>query len=123
MVSVPPFLLRRLYVRGSLRNNSHGLEFQLLNKLGTGYARRVLPVSVDGQEFPLESCAFSVDGTQVPFPEVSAETPFTLDMNRATTVTVAGPRLTSEPHTIDMAFEVAGLGVLHFDFTDVPSDE
>ena len=38
MISVPAFLLRRLYVKGSLRNAAGGFEFQMKNGLGSGYA-------------------------------------------------------------------------------------
>ncbi len=122
MVTIPGFLLRRLYVRGSLRNVDHGVQFQLLNRLGAGYARRLLPLALDGREVPLEQCSFTVDGQDFSFEVVSAETPFTLDLDKATTITISDASLTSEPHTIGMGFEVAGLGVLQFDFTDVPSD-
>ena len=122
MVTVPSFLLRRLYVRGSLRNTAQGVQFNLLNKLGSGYARRLLPLSLDGQAVPLESCYFSVDGKQFSFEDVSNETPFMLELNKATIVTIKDFTLMPEPHKIGMAFEVPGLGVLQFDFTDVPSD-
>ena len=36
MVSVPGFLLRRLYVKKSLRNTAAGFEFQIKNGLGCG---------------------------------------------------------------------------------------
>ena len=49
MVSIPSFILRRLYVKGSLRNTDTGMEFQILNKLGSGQARRLLPLTVDGR--------------------------------------------------------------------------
>ena len=122
MVTIPGFLLRRLYVRGSLRNVDHGVQFQLMNRLGAGYARRLLPLALDGREVPLERCSFTVDGRDFSFGVVSAETPFTLDLDKATTITISDASLTHEPHTIGMGFEVAGLGVLQFDFTDVPSD-
>lgn len=122
MVTIPGFLLRRLYVRGSLRNVDHGVQFQLMNRLGAGYARRLLPLALDGREVPLERCSFTVDGRDCSFGVVSAETPFTLDLDKATTITISDASLTQEPHTIGMGFEVAGLGVLQFDFTDVPSD-
>ena len=41
-----------LYVKGSLRNTDTGMEFQILNKLGSGQARRLLPLTVDGEELP-----------------------------------------------------------------------
>ena len=123
MVTVPGFLLRRLYVRGSLRNTYDGVQFQLMNKLGAGFARRLIPLALDGREVPLERCSFSIDGKQFPFDVVSAETPFTLDLHKATTIHIKDLTLSQEPHTIRMGFEVAGLGLLQFDFTDAPSDE
>ena len=123
MVTVPSFLLRRLYVKGSLRNTDQGVQFQLLNRLGTGYARRLLPLTLDGQKVPLDRCSFSVNGEQFPFDDVSEETPFTLNLNKATLITVTGLTLKSGPQRIGMGFEVAGLGVLQFDFVDAPSDE
>jgi hydroxymethylglutaryl-CoA reductase (NADPH) len=121
MVTVPSFLLRRLYVRGSLRNTKEGVQFQLLNRLGAGYARKLFPLVVDGEDMPMERCAFSVDGASFSFDSVSGETPFTLDLNKTTTITLRDMTLTEKPHTIGMSFEVPGLGVLRFDFTDAPS--
>ena len=123
MLTVPGFLLRRLYVKGSLRNTESGAQFQLLNKLGSGYAQELVPLSVDGQDISMQLCTFAVDGTQFPFDAVSNDTPFTLDLNKATTITMKGVVLSDEPHKIGMGFRVPGLGMLQFDFQDVPSNE
>lgn len=118
MVSVPGFLLRRLYVKGSLRATEDGLTFELKNTLGSGYAKEMRPLSIDGVEVPMENTTFTVDGTTVAFSEVNADVPFTLAMNRTTTIAATGLSLASGAHKIGMAFEVQGLGVLRFDFTD-----
>ncbi len=123
MITVPSFLLRRLYLKGSLRNTDRGVQFQIVNKLGAGYARRLFPLALDGEEVPLEHCFFSVDGTEFPFDAVSDETPFTLDLNKTTTITINGVTLTNKSHRVQMWFELPGLGVLEFDFTDVPPNE
>ena len=123
MLTIPSFLLRRLYVRGSLCNTEHGVQFQLTNKLGSGYAKRVLPLALDGKAIPLEHCLFSVNGNQLSFDTVTSEMPFTLELNRTTTITIKGVFLNGEAHTIGFGFEVAGLGLMQFDFTDVPSNE
>ena len=123
MITVPSFLLRRLYFKGSLRNTDRDVQFQLVNKLGTGYARKLFPLTLDGEGVPFEHCFFSVDGVEFPFDAVSDETPFTLDLNKTTTIIIKGVTLTNESHRIQMWFEVPGLGVLEFDFTDVPSGE
>jgi hydroxymethylglutaryl-CoA reductase (NADPH) len=121
MVSVPSFLLRRLYVRGTLKNTGQGLQFQLRNGLGSGYAEEMLPVTVDGAELPLAWCTFAVDGQVRPFSEVSREHPLTLPLNRDALVTVRNVTLTPELHTVAMGFRVPGLGALRFDFTDSPA--
>ena len=123
MVTIPAFLLRRLYVKGSLCNTERGVEFRLLNKLGSGYARRLMPLKLAGEVVPPESCGFSMDGHEVSFEAVGDETPFTLDLNRSTIITIRDLTLSKEPHRIGMSFEVPGLGLLEFDFTDAPCDE
>lgn len=45
MIVVPQFLLRRLYVRGSLRTNGQGFHFELKNSLGSGYGKELLPLT------------------------------------------------------------------------------
>ena len=119
MVSVPGFLLRRLYVKGSLKNAENGFEFQLRNRLGSGYARKMLPLAVDGEEVPLEATYFIVDGQETPFSMVSESNTFTLALNKAITIQVDGMALEPGPHKIGMGFEVPGLGALRFAFNDL----
>lgn len=119
MVSVPGFLLRRLYQKGSLRNVDGGFEFRLVNRLGSGYAQGMAPIEVDGVESALESAVFILDGARTAFDMVSRENTFTLAMNKAIVVCVEGTTLTKGSHRIGMGFEVPGLGMLRFDFTDV----
>jgi len=118
MVQVPPFLLRRLYVKGSLHNTAEGLEFQLKNSLGAGYAQELLPLTIDGQELPTDDCYFSLGDEPVSFSAVDEATPFTLAMNRVTTISVSGHRLEEGQHRIGMGFVVVGLGRMAFEVTD-----
>ena len=122
MLTVPSFILRRLYVNGSLRNSEEGFQFQLCNKLGAGYACRIFPLTVDGQTVPLGSCSFSMDGVAHTFQEVSNDIPLILALNKNTVIVAQGFRLDDGPHKIGMSFEVPGLGVFKFDFTDVVAD-
>ncbi|MBI4299777.1 MAG: hypothetical protein HY677_01475 [Chloroflexi bacterium] len=121
MISVPAFLLRRLYVKGSLKNTANGFAFQLQNSLGSGYAKEMLPLTLNGQEIPLETASFSLDGQVTPFSEVNEEKPFTLPMNKSILIEVKGKTLEPKPHKVGMAFVVSGLGKLSFDVTDTPA--
>ncbi|MBI4337813.1 MAG: hypothetical protein HY683_08320 [Chloroflexi bacterium] len=122
MVTVPGFLLRRLYVKGSLSNTEDGFEFQLKNQLGSGYAKKLLPLSADGEVLAPEHSFFVIDDQRTSFVEVSEERPFTLALNRSITIRARGKRLAPGAHKIGMSFVVQGLGTLGFDFTDVVNE-
>ena len=123
MVTVPGFLLRRLYVKQSLRNTSSGFEFHLRNRLGSGYAYKLWPLTVDGQEMAPEATFFALDDQETAFSNVSKDKTFTLVMNKAITIRVENFTLDTGPRKIGMGFDVPGLGTLKFDFTDVVEDE
>jgi len=117
-MKVPSFLLKRLYVKGSLRATEDGFRFSLKNTLGSGYAQRLLPLKVDGEELPAERCFFLNDGKEIAFPAVSKETPFTLGLNRETSMLVRGRKLAPGPHKLGIGFTVVGLGDLSFEVAD-----
>ena len=119
MVSVPGFLLRRLYVKQSLRNIPTGFQFELRNQLGSGYAHKLLPLTLDGEEMPLASTFFVQGGNETAFSDVSKDNTFTLTMNRTIKIWVEGVRLELGPRKVGMGFHVPGLGVLNFDFIEV----
>ena len=122
MVSVPGFLLRRLYVKGSLKNDAAGFEFEIRNSLGSGYSQKVWPLKVDGEEIPAEKSYFIVDGNETSFSDVSTDSTFSLEVNRTITIWTDGETLASGVHTIEMGFDVPGLGTMRFDFTDEVGD-
>ena len=122
MVTVPGFLLRRLYVKQSLKNTDDGFEFSLLNRLGSGYAFRMLPLTLDGRQLPLDSAAFLINGKLTGFHEISRDNTLTLALNRSIVVRVSGTTLGPGPHKIGMGFDVPGLGTLSFDFIDTVAD-
>jgi len=120
MVSVPAFLLKRLYVKGSLTATADGFEFRVENKLGSGYSVEMMPVTLDGASFPQGQTYFQhADGRSVLFSQVSAENPFTLEMNKGLTIGVHGATLAPGPHKVGMGFVVQGIGPLKFDVSDV----
>lgn len=120
MVSVPAFLLKRLYVKGSLTATADGFEFRVENKLGSGYAVEMMPVTLDGQSFLTENTYFRhEDGREILFSQVSAEVLFTLEMNKGLTIGVRGAELAPGPHKIGMGFVVQGIGPLQFEVSDM----
>ena len=95
MVSVPAFLLRRLYVKKSLKNTPDGFEFHLRNQLGSGYSHGVHPITVDGVELPIGSAVFDLDGDVISFSDVSRDRTLTLALNK----TMVRPRSWDAPRS------------------------
>ena len=122
-LQVPGFLLRRLYVRGSLRRTEDGFQLELKNTLGSGYARRLLPLKVNGIEIPLKDCFFEVDGVRHGFADVTPESPFSLALNRTSVLGGTGVNLTEDVVEVTMGFAVQGLGDLSFSVKDTPASD
>ena len=122
MISVPGFLLRRLYVKGSLRNTPSGFEFQLRNGLGSGYAHKLWPLTVDGEEVPADAAFFALEEAVTRFDDVSRENTFSLALNRTITIRAESVPLPPGARKIGMGFDVPGLGTLKFDFVDIVAD-
>ena len=120
MVSVPSFILKRLYVKGSLTCTADGFEFSVRNQLGSGFAHEMLPVTLDGQPFPLGKCYFRTEeDVKQSFDDVSAEQPFTLEMGKSLIIGVHGATLAPGPHKVGMGFIVQGIGKLQFQVADI----
>jgi len=122
MITVPGFLLKRLYVKGSLCNTPEGFKFELKNSLGSGWGSEIFPLVVDGQELPKEKSCFAVNGEELHFSEVCKEKPFTLAVNKTVTILVRGTTLSGGPHKVNFRFVAQGLGKLGFEVADVVSN-
>ena len=118
MPGVPAFILRRLYAKGSLENFEGGWRFHLKNSLGSGYAKAMSPLTLDGAEVPLADSMFQLDGKVTRFDLVDDKNTFTLAMNRLIVISVRGAPLAPGAHKIGMFFVVPGFGRIGFDFTD-----
>lgn len=118
-MKVPAFLLRRLYLPGSLRNTDRGWEFVLRNSLGSGEAVALEPLAVDGRTLPAESCFFHLEDAAVPFSSVDDDHRFGLDAGKDIVISVTGAPLEAGPHSIVMAFTVPVFGRLVLEFSDV----
>lgn len=117
-MKVPAFLLRRLYVPGSLRNTDGGWQFTIRNSIAPGETVGLSPLVVDGQEVPPHRCFFHVRGEPVPFSAVDAANPAAMQSGTDIVVSAQSEPLPPGRHTVAMGFEVPVVGHLSFDFTD-----
>lgn len=118
MPGVPAFILRRLYVKGSLQNTENGWSFTLKNSLGSGYAKGMQPLKINDKELPMSLASFHQDGEDISFDRVTEDTTFGLKMNRSIVISVNHEPLSPGAHKVWMGFIVPGFGKIGFDFTD-----
>jgi len=117
-MQIPAFLLRKLYIKGSLENVEGGFSLKLKNSLSPGTTTAVAPIKVDGTEYPLDALTIrSVDG-EVNGSEISEDNTFPIKVGVEIELFVKGDQLAEGEHKIDLALTTKEAGTLAFDVTD-----
>ena len=113
MGSVPAFLLKKLYAKGSLRNIAAGFELAIQNTLASGTIVDLAPLRVDGTEYPLEkTTAILPDGSQVSAADVSTESPLRFSVGDRVTIQVEGKPLPPGRHKLTISPKTREAGIL-----------
>ena len=118
MAKIPEFLLRALYVKGSLINIEDGFEFKIKNELGPARVIGAQPLKIDRKPVPLNQCHFIHGKTTADFNDVSAENSVLMRKGEALTVRVQGIKLRSGRRTLGIGIIVKDLGVVNFSISD-----
>lgn len=118
MAKIPEFLLKALYVKGSLQNAGDGFQFQMKNDLGPARIIGARPLQLDRKPVPLASCTFEHEGERARFSEVDAENSVLMRKGEAITVLVQGQRLRSGRRTLGINVMVKDIGNVSFTVTD-----
>ncbi|MGB9879480.1 MAG: C-glycoside deglycosidase beta subunit domain-containing protein [Anaerolineae bacterium] len=119
MGSVPAFLLKKLYVKGSLKNTATGFEFTIQNTLAPGTIVDLGSLQVDGVTYQPEQVRVILsDGRNVPATEVSAQSPMRFAVGDKVTVQVAGTPLSTGAHKLMLSPKTKEAGVLEISAED-----
>ena len=116
-MQIPTFLLRKLYVKGSLANVDDGFEFKIKNSISSATAVDFKPLKVNGNEYALDSITISSEDGEIAASEISEKT-FPIKVGLDITVHIKGEQLPEGEHTIDIALKTKEVGDLAFDVTD-----
>jgi hypothetical protein len=111
-VRVPGFLLRQLYVQGSLCNDPGGFSLQARNPLGDGTITRIGRISIDDQGIaPAEvSATREGDPTTYRAVDVSRGSPVTFRRGDVVTFHVTGWQLEPGEHHLELEVDEINLG-------------
>ena len=113
MPAVPSFMLKKLYVRGSLKNTAAGFELTLKNVLAPGIIIGLNSLKVDGREVALENIrVLSGSGTDIAASAIAAQSPVAFPLHSTATIQVVGKPLAAGPHDILIAVNTKEVGLL-----------
>ena len=117
-MQIPSFLLRRIYVKGSLANADDGFLFKLKNPLSPVTAITIDPIKVDGTEYPLEKIKILSGDTEFAATEVSESNAVPIRVGVEITIRITGESLPGGEHTVELGLHTKEVGSLSFDFKD-----
>jgi len=113
MGSVPAFLLKRLYVKGSLKNTTTGFELMIQNTLAPATIVGFDPLQIDGVSYPLEQTTATLpNGSQLSATALSAASPQRFGVGDRVTIHVQGQPLTAGPHRLTISPRTLEAGLL-----------
>ncbi len=117
-MQIPAFLLRKLYVKGSLENSGDGFSFKIKNSLSPGTAVGVTPIKVNDVEYPLDVTIIKTEDVEMKASEVSEDNSFPIKVGVEIVLQINADALPEGEHKIDIGIQTKEAGNLAFDVKD-----
>jgi hypothetical protein len=115
--TIPPYLLKQLYVKGSLQVAEDGFQFSLQNNLASATITG-LELLVDSRQVPAESMEVSHEGIRTPVADITADTPFRFTAGSKVTVLVRGLKLGPGTHDLSISLITREIGAVTVSISD-----
>ena len=115
---IPSFLLAKLYVKGSLKNNDAGFEFALKNIIDSTMLAGIGPISVGEKNYEGDAIEMTVGDRVVNGAELSRSNAIPVRMSVPMKVAVTGDKLAPGQQKITVAATTSDIGKIKFDISD-----
>ena len=115
---IPSFLLAKLYVKGSLKNNDNGFEFSLKNIIDSTMLIGIGPITVGEKNYEGESITMTVADKTVNGAELSRNNSIPVRMGVPLKVAIAGDKLAAGAQKISVSATTSDIGKIKFDVSD-----
>ena len=115
---IPKVMLRKLYKKGSLKQDEDEITFQLQNEIYPATIIGLDPIKIDEQDFDVDKIKVIInDDVVVNLMDVNKENPFKLTKGDTFTFRIKG-NLEPGKHKIDLSLLTKEAGKLAFDVED-----
>lgn len=119
MPAIPPVILKKLYVKGSLRAEGDGFVLSLQNNIAPGVIQGFKGLTLDGKAVPLEQVSIvQPDGAVVSAGAISEQNPVLFPLGATVTLRVSGVPLGSGSHQVGIRVVVKDVGPLEIPVAD-----
>lgn len=119
MPAIPPVILKKLYVKGSLRAEGDGFVLSLQNNIAPGVIQGFKGLTLDGKAVPLEQVSIvQPDGAVVPAGSISEQSPVLFPLGATVTLRVSGTPLPAGNHQLGIRVVVKDVGPLEIPVAD-----
>ncbi len=118
MAKIPEFLLKSLYVKGSLRLTANGFQFKLKNDLGLARIIGVHPLLLDRKPIPMENCSFLHGEHEAFFTDVNADQSVLMRKGEALTISIRDLIIKRGRHYLGIHVIVKDMGSVRFTVSD-----
>jgi len=119
MPAIPPFLLKKLYVKGSLRTEEDGFALDIQNVIAPGTITAFIGLDVDGQAMDLaQVTVIPPSGNPRSIGEISAQAALLFPVGAKVTLRVSGRTLEPGPHELVIHVVVQDVGPLDIPVSD-----
>ena len=115
---IPKPMLRKLYKKGSLKQDENEITFILQNEIYPATIVGLDPIKINEQNFDVEKIKVVInDDVVVNLVEVTKENPFKLTKGDTFTFKIEG-NIDPGKHKIDFTFKTKEIGKISFDVED-----
>ena len=115
---IPSFLLAKLYVKGSLKNNDNGFEFSLKNIIDSTMLIGIGPITVGEKNYEGDSITMTVADKTVNGAELSRSNSIPVRMGVPLKVAITGDKLAAGAQKISVSATTSDIGKIKFDVSD-----
>ena len=115
---IPSFLLAKLYVKGSLKNNDSGFEFALKNIIDNAMLIGIGPIVIGEKAYEGAAISLTVADKTVNGADLSRQNSVPVRMGVPVKVAVAGEKLPAGPAKLSVSANTSEIGKIKFDITD-----
>ncbi|MHA1907130.1 MAG: hypothetical protein ACW98Y_07535 [Candidatus Thorarchaeota archaeon] len=117
-MQIPSFLLKKLYVKGSLENVDDGFQFKLKNSLSPGTAIGMEPLKINETEYALDATTITSGEEIINAADIAGGGSFAIKVGVDITIHVKGDQLPEGEHKIGISLTTKEVGKLAFEVSE-----